>query len=374
MFVDELSVTEFRNYAAATLNLEPGITLFVGRNGQGKTNLVEAIALLSVFRSHRVPTLDPLIRQGADAAIVRAEVRARSQHLRIAMKITNRGANEVQVAGQRSTAAAATGLFLTTMFAPEDLAIVRGDPSQRREFLDDVLGALSPRFRAHRADYERVLKQRNALLKSVRDTRHVDLTTLDLWTQQLIDLGAHIVGARMRLLEALTPIAKEYYRRFAGHEAAVDAVYAMNGVDAVDPLPTSPKDDEIVARLSIVAEHVSDNERRRGSTLFGPHRDDVRWMLDDLLVRYHASHGESWSFALALKIGSAVLLREYSDRGDPVLILDDVFAELDGQRRRALADAIDGFEQVLITCATPEDLPETLEGRRLAIDHGTISA
>lgn len=372
MYVDRLDVTDFRNYERASVDLTAGTTLFVGNNGQGKTNLVEAIYLLSVFHSHRVSSLSPLVRSGAEAAVVRAEVRAQSQLLRLAMRISAQGANEVQVAGQRSTAVQAQGLFLTTMFAPEDLAIVRGDPAARRDFLDDVLQTISARFRRTKNDYDRVLRQRNALLKSARGKTNIDMSTLDLWTSQLITLGAAITSARARLLVNLLPEITKHYTHLVAGAATIGAKYVVS-MDEQRVLTAEELTDEQVAAdyLSRVASARAGAELQRGTSLVGPQRDDVHWVLDDLLVRQHASHGESWSYALALKLAVAETMRSASNRGDPVLLLDDVFAELDASRRSALAESISSFEQVLITCATPEDLPG-IAGRQVQIQHGTI--
>lgn len=372
MYVDRLDVTDFRNYERESLQLTAGTTLFVGNNGQGKTNLVEAIYLLSAFHSHRVSNLAPVVRSGRDQAIVRAEVRAKAQLLRLAMRISSQGANEIQVAGQKSSAIQAQGLFLTTMFAPEDLVIVRGDPAARRDFLDDVLSTLSVRFRRNKNDYDRVLRQRNALLKSARGKSNIDMSTLDLWTAQLVDLGALITSDRAQLLVRLLPEIAKHYAHLVAGKAALDAKYVIK-VDEDRALPPAELTDPEAIRtyLRQAAEVRAGAELQRGTSLIGPQRDDVQWLLDGLLVRHHASHGESWSYALALKLAVAETLRNSSNRGDPVLILDDVFAELDASRRAALAESIADFEQVLITCATPEDLPG-VTGRQVQIQHGTI--
>jgi DNA replication and repair protein RecF len=382
MHVRRLSLVDFRNYREADLELRNGVNVLVGSNGQGKTNLVEALGYLSTLGSHRVSSDLALVRQGAQAAIVRALLGHGDREILVELQINASSANKAQVGRSPAKVRDLPRYFSSVLFAPEDLALVRGDPGGRRRFLDELLVLRTPRLAGVVADYERSLRQRNTLLKSARATgaRSGALSTLDLWDERLVDFGSQIVAARQGLVTDLRPGVVEAYRTIVG------ADHGPRLGSRLSILSTRPDADEAgteEARRDLPVEEIRElfgtalatvrpRELERGLTLVGPHRDDVLFELNGLPARGYASHGESWSFALSLKLASAELLRAESSAGDPVLILDDVFAELDAPRRRRLAEAIGGYEQVIITSAVAEDVPDGLHGGMVHISAGRI--
>lgn len=388
MIVTHLSLGDYRNYAAADVPMQPGANLFVGRNGQGKTNLVESLGYLSTLGSHRVSSDQALIRAGADAAVIRARLQHDGRDLLVEVQINRSSPNRAQINRSQIKPRELPRYFSSVLFAPEDLGIVRGDPSARRKFIDQLIVLRSPRMAGVLADYDRVLRQRNTLLKSARATglKESQLTTLEIWDDKLVSLGSEIIMTRAALVAALgSPVASAYSAVVGDdHRPTLTPVLSIDGVDAEDPDgdvgsgrageseagPRSAAEAAARFRAALVARRRS--ELDRGLTLVGPHRDDVAFGLNGLPVKGYASHGESWSFALALKLGAAQLLRAESSLGDPVLILDDVFAELDQGRRRRLADAIVDFEQVLITAAVLEDVPDTLTAHTVHIRAGQV--
>ncbi|TXK18914.1 DNA replication/repair protein RecF [Homoserinibacter sp. GY 40078] len=383
MFVAHLELADFRNYANASVALVPGPNLFVGSNGQGKTNLVESITYLATLGSHRVSSDHALIRQGADAAIVRARLEHAGRQVLVELQLNRQGANRAQVNRAAVKPRDLPRNVQAVLFAPEDLAIVRGEPSGRRRFLDQLLVQLTPRMAGVLADYERVLKQRNTLLKSARAARvgGSGLATLDVWDERLVDLGSEIIEARGALVSSLRPFVADAYSAVAGevHEAELASELSILGARPDDDTEVDAESvrSEIDAAeaASAFAEALTRNRRaelERGLTLAGPHRDDLLLRLNGLPARGYASHGESWSFALALRLASAALLRGTSPAGDPVLVLDDVFAELDEGRRRRLADAVRDYEQVLITAAVESDVPEPLAAHTVRIRGGRV--
>jgi DNA replication and repair protein RecF len=375
VYLRHLQVGQFRNWESADLALSPGPTVLVGRNGQGKTNLVEAVGYLATLSSHRVSSDAPLVRHGAAQAVVRAALRRDERELLVEVEINPGRANRVRV--NRSPLPRPRellGLVKTVLFAPEDLALVRGDPAERRRFVDDLLVSRTPRLAGVRSDYERVLKQRNALLKTARLARGSALATLDVWDGHLTDLGGQLLAARLQLLTALAPYVTEAYARVAGPGADAAALgYAGTVPLAGDGAPLDaarvlPGAAELTAALQArVAERRKD-EIDRGITLVGPHRDDLVLHLGPAPAKGYASHGESWSFALALKLACFALLRDEGE--DPILVLDDVFAELDADRRTALAAVAGTAEQTLITAAVAEDVPAALRGTRVLVADG----
>ncbi|HTL40854.1 MAG TPA: DNA replication/repair protein RecF [Pseudolysinimonas sp.] len=384
MIVAHLSLSDFRNYETAEVGLSPGPNVFVGSNGQGKTNLVEAIGYLATLGSHRVSTDQALIRAGAESGIVRARLRHGDREVLLELQLNRTGANRAQVNRVGVRPRELPRHIATVLFAPEDLALVRGEPSGRRRFLDQLLVQLSPRFAGVIADYDRVLRQRNSLLKSARGHRVDDgrLSTLDLWDDRLVELGAQLIDARADLVERLRPHVALAYERIAGagHVADLALELSILGAQPEDEGPAAALDSEKIATGSAgtadafraALSRVRRSELDRGLTLVGPHRDDLLLVLNGLPARGYASHGESWSFALALKLASAALLRAESPLGDPVVVLDDVFAELDESRRAQLADAIGDYEQVLITAAVAADVPAALSGNTVGIRAGRV--
>ncbi|NYD67819.1 DNA replication/repair protein RecF [Agromyces atrinae] len=377
MHVTHLSLTDYRNYATAEIDLSAGATLLVGRNGQGKTNLVEAIGYLSTLGSHRVSSDQALIRAGAEAAIIRARLQHAGRELLVEVQLNRGAANRAQVNRSPIKTRELPRYCHSVLFAPEDLALVRGEPGVRRRFLDELLVQQTPRLAGVMSDYDRVLRQRNTLLKSARSSglREAQLSTLEIWDERLVTLGSEIIDERSALVAELAEPLRVAYRGIvdADHGPALVPLLSIDGresadVPVVSEIPAIPTADRFRAALA--------NQRRaeldRGVTLAGPHRDDVLLELNGLPAKGYASHGESWSFALALKLASAELLRRDSAGGDPVLILDDVFAELDRRRRESLAAAITGYEQVLITAAVLEDVPDALAERVVHIHRGEI--
>jgi DNA replication and repair protein RecF len=385
VIVAQLSLVDFRNYATLEVALVAGPNVFVGSNGQGKTNLVEAIAYLSVLGSHRVSTDQALIRSGADAAIVRARLEHADRDVLLEVQLNRTGANRAQVNRVPVKPRELPRHIATVLFAPEDLALVRGEPSGRRRFLDQLLVQLSPRFAGIMADYERVLRQRNSLLKSARGARVSEdaLSTLDLWDERLVELGTSIIDGRADLVDRMRPHVADAYVAIAGpgHRADLDLELTSRGSqpeDGNEPaagaehIATGSAGSDTAADFRAALARVRRSELDRGLSLVGPHRDDLSLVLNDLPARGYASHGESWSFALSLKLASAALLRAESQFGDPVVVLDDVFAELDEARRAQLAAAIGGYEQVLITAAVLGDVPSELAGHTVRIRAGAI--
>ncbi|CAM5436972.1 DNA replication/repair protein RecF [Leifsonia shinshuensis] len=381
MRVTHLSLTDFRNYRTADVPFAAGANLFVGRNGQGKTNLVESLGYLSTLGSHRVSSDQAMIRKDAESAIVRARIEHDGRELLVEVQLNRSSPNRAQVNRGAIKPRELPRYFSSVLFAPEDLALVRGEPGIRRRFLDQLLIQRNPRFSAVIADYERVLKQRNTLLKSARASRVKadQLGTLDIWDERLVALGSELLDARLDLVARLSDPLVAAYRSVAGddHHPRLLPQLTIRGAHVDDEddeddtaVTTSAGDTAEVFRGALAA--VRPKELERGLTLVGPHRDDVLFELNGLPAKGYASHGESWSFALALKLASAELLRRESSTGDPVLILDDVFAELDQARRRMLATAVAGYEQVLITAAVYDDVPETLTAHTVRIEAGTI--
>lgn len=383
MIVAHLSLIDFRNYESAEVSLVPGPNVFVGSNGQGKTNLVEAIGYLGTLGSHRVSTDQALIRSGADAAIVRARLRHAEREVLLEVQLNRSGANRAQVNRVGVKPRELPRHIGTVLFAPEDLALVRGEPSGRRRFLDQLLVQLSPRLAGVLADYDRVLRQRNSLLKSARGARVAEsqLSTLELWDERLVELGSQIIDARAALVERLRPHVVAAYERIAGAAHRADLALALSilgaqpddeGVPTTVDAATGSAGQGTADDFRSAVARVRRSELDRGITLVGPHRDDLTLVLNGLPARGYASHGESWSFALSLKLASAALLRAESAVGDPVVVLDDVFAELDESRRAQLAGAIGDYEQVLITAAVLDDVPAELAGHIVHIRAGRV--
>src|SRR4051812_5833627 len=377
MYVRHLQLGSFRSWERVDLALGPGPTVFVGRNGQGKTNLVEAIGYLATLGSHRVSADAPLVRHGASQAVVRAALRKDERELLVEIEINPGRANRVRVnRAPLPRPRELLGLVKTVLFAPEDLALVRGNPAERRRFLDDLLVSRTPRLAGVRSDYDRVLKQRNALLKTAKLARGNALATLDVWDGHLTELGGQLLAARLQLVADLAPYVADSYAGVAGPGADRAALgysstvpLAGNG-SPIDPARPLPGADELaVALRDQVAERRKD-EVDRGITLVGPHRDDLVLHLGPAPAKGYASHGESWSFALAVKLACFALLRAEGD--DPILVLDDVFAQLDAGRRSALAEVAAGAEQTLITAAVAEDVPAAVRGTRVQVARGTL--
>ena len=380
MHVTHLSLTDFRSYRGAEVTLGPGATAVVGPNGQGKTNLVEALGYVATLGSHRVAADAPLVRAGAERAVVRVAVDRGGRSTLVELEIVPGRANRARLnRAPVPRPREVLGTLRTVLFAPEDLGLVKGEPDARRRFLDELLVALAPRLAGVLADYDRVLRQRNALLKSAGATRATrrgtaDLPTLDVWDGHLAAAGAELVAARLHLVRRLAPFVAEAYRQVS--DAQGDAVIGYRW-SLTGPVPDDvPRRDELAEALRADLARGRGQEIERGTTLTGPHRDDLVLTLGDLPARGYASHGESWSYALALRLASWYLLRgdahEPDPAQEPVLVLDDVFAELDTGRRRRLAELVAGAEQVLVTAAVDDDVPAELKGARLTVRDGEV--
>ena len=378
MYVRHLALHDFRSWAELDLELTPGRTVFVGPNGFGKTNLVEALWYCATLGSHRVATDAPLIRAGSERAIVSTIVVSEGRELAVDLEITAGRANKGRLnrSPVRSTREV-LGAVRAVLFAPEDLTLVRGDPGERRRYLDELATVRRPRIAAIRADYDKVLRQRTALLKSATGGRYrADpglLETLDVWDGHLAAHGAELMAARLELVNQLAPEVEKAYQLLAPASRPAAIAYRAS----ID-LPEGSSDTAVLAAalLEELARRRS-AELERGMCLVGPHRDDLELRLGEQPAKGFASHGESWSMALSLRLASYELLR--AEGSEPVLILDDVFAELDNSRRRALAGVAAGAEQVLITAAVGEDIPVDWDTTRIGItlsddDTGRASA
>jgi len=372
--VSHLTLHSFRSYDSLEVPLSRGVTAFLGSNGQGKTNIVEAVDYLSRLSSHRVAADAPLVKQGAASAVVRAAVVKEGRTAVLEVEINPGRSNRARVnKSPLPRARDLVGLMRTVLFSPEDLALVKGDPSERRRFLDDLMVLRAPRMAGVKADYERVLKQRNALLKtSLGDRRRGPdehfAGTLAVWDDQLVRLGAEIVTVRAGLTDELGPLLADAYAAVAKDAARTEATVTYQ--PAVVP-PAGPQGATTLDRATVEEafraelERRRDEERQRGLTLVGPHRDELALAVGPLPVKGYASHGESWSYALAMRLACYDLLR--ADGDDPILILDDVFAELDTDRRDRLAERVADAEQVLVTAAVGADVPSILDGPRVQV-------
>ena len=401
MHLTRLALTDFRSYAAADLSLGPGITTLRGANGQGKTNLVEAAAYVATLGSHRVSSDAPLVRRGADRAILRAAVTSAERDTLVEIEINPGRANRAQVnRAPVPRPRQVLGILRTVLFAPEDLALVKGDPEQRRRYLDELLVVSAPRYAGVRADYERVIKQRTALLKQARGQAHSRILAraaaraspaadaedpgvpagrglagaLDAWDEHLAMKGAELLAGRLALTAALRPLVAQAYTAVSGQDGTASLGYQQRGMGerAAAAVPDQPPSREALAgELREALARARPDELERGVCLVGPHRDDLELSIGELPARGYASQGESWSMALALRLSSYELLR--ADGDDPVLLLDDVFAELDSGRRDRLAGLVAAAEQVLVTAAVPADVPASLQGARFGVAEGRIS-
>ena len=370
MHVTHLSLADFRSYPRVEVPLGPGVTAFVGPNGQGKTNLVEAVGYLATLGSHRVSSDAPLVRMGADRAIVRAQVRQGERQQLVELELNPGRANRARI--NRSSQVRprdVLGIVRTVLFAPEDLALIKGDPGERRRFLDELITTRSPRMAGVRSDYDRVLKQRNTLLKSAALARRhggrtLDLSTLDVWDQHLAHAGAELLARRLDLIGALQPLADKAYEQLAPGGGPLTLEYKPSAPGEADTR------EDLFEQLMAALAEARKQEIERGVTLVGPHRDDLLLKLGRLPAKGYASHGESWSYALALRLASYDLLR--AEGNEPVLVLDDVFAELDTRRRERLAELVAPGEQVLVTAAVDDDVPHVLAGTRFTVAEGTV--
>jgi DNA replication and repair protein RecF len=385
MFVKRVRLTNFRNYKNAEVELSPGVNLLHGSNGQGKTNLVEAVNFFASLSSHRVAGTTPLIKQGEQTAIISLELAHEEKELLLEFELNADAPNRARL--NKSPVAKSKdilGYLNSVIFAPEDLDIVKRDPTNRRAFLDQLIVQFTPRMLGVYSDYERVLKQRNTLLKSARatGTKGDALSTLSAWDESLVKTGSEIISARVMITEKLSPGLISNYQAIAksNNEPRMFIKSSILGSTLLDSDESgdaeyleTPDREQIAQLFREKLERLRAKELERGITLVGPHRDDLVLILGSLPAKGYASHGESWSYALALRLASLEILKAESRLGDPILILDDVFAELDSDRRAKLAELVQGNEQVIITAAVVEDVPETLRAKRFSVVAGEIT-
>ncbi|MEV6925371.1 DNA replication/repair protein RecF [Dactylosporangium sp. NPDC051485] len=384
MYVRGLELVDFRSYPRVVVELGPGPCVLVGPNGVGKTNLVEALAYVATLESHRVATDAPLVRFGAARAVVRCAVVHEERELLIELSIEPGKANRARLGRSPVTRTRdILGALRLVLFAPEDLSLIRGDPSERRRYLDELLVARQPRFAGVRSDYDRVLKQRNALLRSAYLARKTggsrggDLSTLDVWDAHLARHGAQLVRARLDLVAGLAPkVAKAYSAVSSTQSGSAELGDGRPGPGAgrsdarISYAPSFGLQDDLEQALLAALSESRPSEIERGVTLVGPHRDELTLTLGEMPAKGYASHGESWSYALALRLAAYDLLRD--DGIEPVLILDDVFAELDAGRRDRLAALVADASQVIVTCAVEDDVPAGLRGARFLVGGGEV--
>ena len=377
MWISSLQLENFRNYRQLSVSFEPGINLLIGENGAGKTNLVEACVYLSTLESHRVSGYTALI--GSEGASSQLSLKAKNngREISVAAELNKDKPNRYFLnSHQVKRTSDLVGVSKVVVFAPEDLDLVRRDPQDRRKFLDESMIQLKPRLAGVKADYERVLKQKAALLKSARQVSSPDLTTLDIWDDQLVALGTEIIFHRQELISIIFPLLQDFYHQLSGQPEALELILKTSVAggeeeDEFQSLSSWDKQEIQDAFYQRLAE-LRPKELERGVSLVGPHRDELTILKSGLLARNHASQGEAWSLALGLKLAMAQLLRSDSQSGDPVLILDDVFAVLDAGRRQRLVEFVINNEQVLITSADLEAVPDLLVAKRLEVVGGEV--
>jgi DNA replication and repair protein RecF len=372
VLVTAVELVVFRSSEQAHIELESGVNVFVGANGQGKTNIAEALGYIATLSSHRVASEQPLVRHGAPHAVVRASVERDDRRLLLEVEIVPGRSNRARInKSPLPRPRELVGVLRAVLFAPEDLALLRGDPDTRRTFLDQLLVMRTPRLAGVKADYDRVLKQRNALLKSAGATRGTfDASTLAVWNDHLVELGSELLESRLQLVTDLSDPLQNAYADLAPTGGRAGLGYRGSWTDT-SPLDVMVNRESIAEALRSALERVERDELHRGITLVGPHRDDLLLMLGEHPAKGYASHGESWSMVLGLRLASFALLRSEGD--DPVLILDDVFAELDTSRRERLAEMAADAEQVLVTAAVAADIPSALKGARFTVDSGQVT-
>ena len=360
MLITNLNLNNYRSYTTLDLALDPGVSIFVGKNGEGKTNIAEAVLYLTFLSSHRASGNTPLIKLGNQSAYIRAKVKYPEREILVELEINADKANRAKVnQNQVRSQKEIFGIVQTIYFSPEDLDIVRGDPSERRRFIDQLLTLRSPRIAGVISDYERAVKQRNSLLKTRAST-----DALNPWDKQVAELGGELITLRMLALDELKPIFNQVYKDISDTKPA-EIVYKSSIENP--SLNQSENSEKIMERLV----NNRGAELDRGLTLTGPHRDDLLLILGDHLVKGYASHGESWSIALSLKLATYNLLK--SDGLSPILILDDVFSELDEERRERLAEIAKGADQTIITVAVENDLPKSITGTKYLVRAGVVS-
>lgn len=393
MWISDLALNDFRSYTSSVLEFEPGVSVFLGENGRGKTNLVEAIAYLATFRSHRVAADTALVRQGAEAAVIRTKVRDGSHSTMMEVEILSGKANRARLNRGAVKPRELLGIVKAVVFAPEDLALISGEPAVRRTFLDDVCIQHRPRFAQIRSEYDKVVRQRSALLKSagkvVRQGGKIDGAAFEVWDEKMAELGSLIVAERARVVAQMRPHVAAAYRGIAPDRGTTHVVYRANVDDASRSVPPPEVLDEsgyelveamegqlqdvdhVRSRLLEAIRDSREDDIERGTNQIGPHRDELVLGLGTLPARGFASHGETWSYALSLRLAAFSLLKD--GQTDPILILDDVFAELDSTRRAHLVSIVQDIEQVFVTTAVGTDIPDELNPHIYRVGRGQVT-
>jgi DNA replication and repair protein RecF len=377
VWISALQLENFRNYRQLSLNFEPGINLLIGENGAGKTNLVEACVYLSTLESHRVSGYGALIRSESASCQLSLKAKNDGREISVAAELNRDKPNRYFLnSHQVKRTSDMVGISKVVVFAPEDLDLVRRDPQDRRKFLDESMIQLKPRLAGVKTDYERVLKQKAALLKSARQVSNPDLTTLDIWDDQLVSLGSELIFHRQELISKIFPLLEDFYHQLSGQPESLELVMktSVAGGEEEDEFQSLASWDKQAIQDAFYQrlQELRPKELERGVSLVGPHRDELTILKSGLLARSHASQGEAWSLALGLKLAMAQLLRSDSQSGDPVLILDDVFAVLDAGRRARLVEFVVNNEQVLITSADLEAVPDLLVAKRVEVVGGEV--
>ena len=372
VWINQLDLVNWRNHAHTRITFEPGVTVLVGPNGQGKTNVVEAIRYLSTLSSHRVAGHQALISDGAEEASIHASLTHHKRSVSLGLVLKKKGSSDAAVNGQRAKVSEVPQWVSCVMFSPEDMAIVRGEPGVRRAFMDELVTITSPAMAGVIMDYERVLRQRNTLLKGMRQrVGENDESTLAVWTEKLTQLGARITWERLTQLDNIAGYFREHYRNLA-HGQEVGLAYRSQ----ISPEPLVREEysiDRVAAMLAAAVAQRRGDEKDRGQTLVGPHRDDLDITISGKPARTHASQGEAWSLAIALRLALARWVSEKSSGGEPIIILDDVFSELDASRRATLANVVAGYPQLIVTAAVEEDLPAGFEGVVWEVREGVVA-
>lgn len=370
MWVEKLDLVQWRNHLDSHIALDPGVTIFVGPNGQGKTNIVEALRYCSSLSSHRVSGTTALIHDGSDTATIHAVLRHEARSAEIAIALKRKGTSEAFVNGAKAKLAEIPSWVSVVLFAPEDAAIIRGEPSFRRQFMDDLVMATRPQMAAKILEFERILRQRNSALKMLRASPGRSRDTVEMWNESFVNVANDITTARVAQLLDIKDHVASAYAQLAGGDA-VEMKYASSvGVSEEDLQSYSAE--EMKAHMMATLDSQFASELERGMSLVGPHRDDLELLINSKPARTHASQGETWSLALALRLATAETVRASSSSGDPIVVLDDVFAELDAKRRETLVSLIRDFEQILITSAVEEDLPQGLTGTKWDVREGVV--
>lgn len=367
MKIESAELIGWRNYEHQVFEFDGSPTILVGPNGQGKTNFVEAMVYAALGHSHRTASDGVLVRAGSADAIIRLTVRHNNRQLTVDLRVTSSGSNTVRVNGTATKRKELARLLPLVLFAPEDMDLVRGEPDYRRTLMNDIVSEWSVALAGDIAEYDRALRQRNSLLKSLRGVTSANHSTLDTWTETLIDRASRIMVARRQLVDEMGPA-------MATHYAAITSTTQRTSLTLSESVPAGTTNENIREELAHEFHAKRREEIDRGSTLVGPHRDDLIISLNEFPARTHSSQGEAWSCAIALRLAQVDVIRRHSVAGDPVVILDDVFSELDFGRRTRLGEHLAGIEHLIVTAADEASIPDTLGGRRHVVREGTIDA